>query len=180
MEMALLGQETMHVPQSRQYLGSISALRTTLIAPAGHMKEQISQPVHLALSIFIFMVFNLYLNSLMFLPEQEGKNNVTCAAGQPDGEKEEQGNGHSCRRIHFGAKRHCYMEKGSEGAEQNVPGMGKPGGRPPAGKSYAGQGQRIDKPPFLNESQVQSPIWQIQENFSDPGYQAVTEASDSD
>ena len=53
----------------------------------------------------------------ILFPEQEGKNNVTCAAGQPDGKKEEQCNGHSCRRVHFGAKRHCYVEQRSEGAE---------------------------------------------------------------
>ena len=46
----------MQVPQSMQYLGSISAFLVTVIALEGQTWEHIPHPVHLALSIFTFNI----------------------------------------------------------------------------------------------------------------------------
>ena len=111
--------------------------------------------------------------------KQERKSDVTYAAGDPDGQKEEEENaevGGACSRV----EGHHHVEERGPGAQEDVSGVRNVCARQKVGKYDGRDGQRVDQPPVFNEADVGFAMRKFQQAFSPEWDERVAQRSDPD
>jgi hypothetical protein len=111
--------------------------------------------------------------------EEEREDDVAYAAWDPDRKEKKNKNAYVRKQGQGRSNSHDDVKKGRPGAHQNMSRVREFCRRKPVRYRNTYNSQRVNKPPFFNEANVNMPVRHFKKRFSEIGNHGIAERGDA-